>query len=112
MKQYIDKSIIETEINNWIKDESKKYNLSKVQFSLSDIIKLLQKLLSFIDTIEKKEINLDESARNYLLHEHISPLNEVLHKADLKVEIQYHKDIENAYKAGFELRIKEQKIRE
>ena len=64
----------------------------------------LVNLRDFIDTLEvKKEVDLDESARHYLLHEHISPLNEVLHQADLKVEMQYHKDIEDAYKAGFEL---------
>ena len=60
-------------------------------------------LLTFLDTLEVKEVDLDESARHYLLHEHISPLNEVLHQADLKAEMQYHKDIEDAYKAGFEL---------
>ena len=63
----------------------------------------LAELRDFIDTLEVKEVDLDESARHYLLHEHISPLNEVLHQADLKVEMQYHKDIEDAYKAGFEL---------
>ena len=66
-------------------------------------------ILSFINTLEAKEVDLDESARNYLLHEHISPLNAILHQADLKAEIQYHKDIENAYKAGFELGLKSQK---
>ena len=63
-------------------------------------------ILSFLDTLEVKEVDLDESARYYLMHEHISPLNEVLHQADLKAEMQYHKDIEDAYKAGFELGIK------
>ena len=64
----------------------------------------LVNLRDFIDKKKKKkEVDLDESARHYLLHEHISPLNEVLHQADLKVEMQYHKDIEDAYKAGFEL---------
>jgi len=43
---------------------------------------------------------LEEAARHYLLHEHISPLNDILHQADLKTEMQYHKDIEDAYKAG------------
>ena len=70
----------------------------------------LVNLRDFIDTLEvKKEVDLDESARHYLLHEHISPLNEVLHQADLKVEMQYHKDIEDAYKAGFELGLKTKK---
>ena len=66
-------------------------------------------IIPHINTLEVKEVDLDESARHYLLHEHISPLNEILHQADLKVEMQYHKDIEDAYKAGFELRIKAQK---
>ena len=65
-----------------------------------------EKILSFLNTLEVKEVDLDESARHYLLHEHISPLNEVLHQADIKAEMQYHKDIENAYKAGFELGLK------
>ena len=61
------------------------------------------------ENVEVKEVDLDESARHYLLHEHISPLNEVLHQADIKVEMQYHKDIEDAYKSGFELGLKTQK---
>ena len=44
--------------------------------------------------------DLEEFARYYLLNNHISPLNDILHQADLKVEMQYHKDIENAFKAG------------
>lgn len=62
-----------------------------------------------IEFIESKEVNLDESARHYLLHEHISPLNEVFNQLDIKAEMQYHKDIEDAYKAGFELGLKAQK---
>ena len=63
-------------------------------------------MLIALNTLKVKEVDLDESARHYLLHEHISPLNEVLHQTDLKVEMQYHKDIEDAYKAGFELGLK------
>ena len=76
------------------------------QFAMMTTLKSLK--LS-INTFEVKEVDLDESARHYLLHEHTSPLNEILHKADLKVEMQYHKDIEDAYKAGFELGLKAQK---
>lgn len=65
--------------------------------------------LIFLDTIEVKEVDLDKIARYYLLHEHKSPLNEVLHQADLNTEMQYHKDIENAYKAGVEFGLKAQK---
>jgi hypothetical protein len=54
-------------------------------------------------------VDLDKSARCYLLNEHKSPLNEVLHQCDLKIEMQYHQDIENAYKAGFELGLKAMK---
>ena len=43
---------------------------------------------------------LEKATRNYLLNEHISPLNDILHKCDLKMEMQYHTDIENAFKAG------------
>jgi len=71
--------------------------------------KALQDVLYELNTIKMKEVYLDKSARNYLLNEHKSPLNEVWHQCDLKVEMQYHQDIENAYKAGFELGIKAQK---
>ena len=56
MEQYIKKSDIVAEIKNWIKEASRRYTLSKVQFSLSDRIKSLENLLSFLDTLEVKEI--------------------------------------------------------
>ena len=99
MVQYIDKSALVAEIM-----KRKKRNVLNEGAFEEDI-----DILSFINTLEAKEVDLDESARNYLLHEHISPLNAILHQADLKAEIQYHKDIENAYKAGFELGLKSQK---
>ena len=43
---------------------------------------------------------IEEAARYYLLHEHKSPLNEILHQCDLKTEMQYHRDIEQAYIEG------------
>ena len=49
-----------------------------------------------------KSEDLEESAKYYLLNNHVSSLNDILHQADLKVEMQYHKDIENAFKAGAE----------
>ena len=64
---------------------------------------ICNELLSFLDTIEMTEVDLDKETTHYLLYEHRSPLNEIMHKADLKSEMQYHKDIENAFKAGFEL---------
>lgn len=63
-------------------------------------------LLSFIDTLEEKDVDLDDSATHYLLHKHTSPLSAIMHQADLKAEMQYHKDIKDAYKAGFELGLK------
>lgn len=51
-----------------------------------------------MNTILQKRI--EEAARHYLLNEHKSPLNEILHQCDLKTEMQYHKDIESAYIAG------------
>lgn len=66
-------------------------------------------MLVVLDTLEVKEVNLDKETTHYLLYEHRSPLNEIMHKADLKSEMQYHKDIENAFKSGFKLGIKAQK---
>ena len=67
---------------------------------------VLTNLLCYLDTLEVKEVDLEKATMNYLLHEHVSSLNVVLHHADLKLEVQYHKDIEDAYKAGFELGLK------
>ena len=50
----------------------------------------------------------DTAARHYLLHEHTSPLNEIMHQASIQAETTYHKDIENAFKAG----AKKQKIKD
>jgi hypothetical protein len=49
----------------------------------------------------KNNKDLDELSTQYLLNEHRSPLNDIMHKVDLKTEMQYHKDIQDAYKAGF-----------
>lgn len=74
-----------------------------------DICNEIDDILHFLDTLEVKEVNLDKEARHYLLHEHKSPLSVVFHQTDLRIEMQYHKDIENAFKAGYELRLKVQK---
>jgi hypothetical protein len=96
MAQYIDKDALVA----WAKETYLCENASMIR-------KVCYKqLLEHLNTLEVKEVDLDESTRHYLLHEHISPLNEVLHQADLKVEMQYHKDIENAFKAVFELGLK------
>jgi len=63
-------------------------------------------ILSSINTLEVKDVDLDKEARHYLLYEHESPLSRVLHEIDLLIEMQYHRDIENAFKAGCELGLK------
>ena len=60
MTQYIDKSAVVAEINNWIKNARRRYTMSVVQFSLSDRIKSLENLLSFLDTLEVKEVDLEK----------------------------------------------------
>lgn len=72
MKQYIDKAAVAAEINNWIKNARHRYTMSVVQFSLSDRIKSLENLLSFLDTLEVKKVqeesvskDLEEAAFDY-----------------------------------------------
>lgn len=114
MAQYIDKSALVAEINR-LKDCCYKicaWNLDFLKNTYPEhyySIKTYDKILSFTDTLEVKEVDLEKAARKYLLHEHLSPLNNILHQADLKTELQYHKDIETAFKAGFELGLKAQK---
>ena len=62
----------------------------------------LKGLLSIAKTsCQDPEIDdLGKASRHYLLNEHNSPLNEIMHKADLKAEMQYHTDIENAFESG------------
>ena len=99
MKQYIDKSALVAEIER-IKHETNYEPFTDEVFGKRYVC---GSLLSFLDTLEVKEVDLDSEVTHYLLYEHRSPLNEIMHKADLKSEMQYHKDIENAFKAGFEL---------
>ena len=56
------------------------------------------------DDSEDQDLGVDNAARHYLLHEHRSPLSAVMHEADLKAEMTYHKDIEKAFKAGVKWR--------
>lgn len=81
------------------------------QDTVEDIAELCNHILDgdYGKLAEAEEVDLEKEARHYLLHEHSSPLNEIMHQADLNAEIQYHKDIENAYKAGFESGLKTQK---
>ena len=109
MKQYIDKFAVVAEIEKIkhklldnIKSESDKEWAIRTAHQLNRII-------WFINTLEVKDVDLDKEARHYLLNKHLSPLNEVMHQADLNAEMQYHKDIENAFKAGFELGIQKAK---
>ena len=109
MIQYIDKSAVVAEI------ERRKHKLLDHIILERDkewVVRTahqLNRIIMFINTLEAKEVDLNESARYYLLHQHTSPLNEVLHQSDLKMEMQYHKDIEDAYKAGFKLGLNMQK---
>lgn len=49
---------------------------------------------------EMSDKTLEEAAIAYLLNEHRSPLNRLMHQVGVKVEMSYHKDIEAAFKAG------------
>ena len=109
MEQYIPKSALVAEIEkleNVLSDPLMKINGEDY---INGGKKIIKEMKSFLNTLEVKEVDLDKETTHYLLYEHRSPLNEIMHKADLKSEIQYHKDIENAFKAGFELGLKAQK---
>lgn len=98
MAQYINKWALVAEIKRLLSAfENSDIPVDRLRAST------LISLLSFIDTLEVKEVDLEKETTHYLLYKHHSPLNEIMHKADLKSEMQYHKDIENAFKAGFEL---------
>lgn len=97
----IDKDTIVAEIKERIETYNKGY--ANGDDRRADALEIL---LNDINNLETKDVDVDKLSRKYLLHEHISPLTEIFHKADLKAEMQYHKDIENAYKAGFKEAIK------
>ena len=107
MEQYISKSALAAEIDNLL-DKGRyheEYDCAYRDGNNGALYALKNKL----NTLEVKEVDLEKETTHYLLYEHRSPLNEIMHKADLKFEMQYHKDIENAFKAGFELSFKVQK---
>lgn len=114
--ELIDKAAIVAEIKRRIdrnNENAASYSSNSEHDYLCRVIeKVYKNLLSFLNTLEVKEVDLEEAARHYLLHEHLSPLNEVMHKADIKAEMQYHKDIENAFKAGFKLGLKAKDVNE
>ena len=98
MEQYIPKSALVAKINELLNLEEEVSYFDKNSFN-SGRWKGLIIAKAIIDTLEVKEVDLDKETTHYLLSEHRSPLNEIMHKA----EMQYHKDIENAFKAGFKL---------
>ena len=105
MPQYIDKDTLVAEIDDWrhniITGIATLHGRQRVDAAFEH--EILGIVRDFIDTLEVKEVDLEKETTHYLLYEHCSPLNEIMHKEDLKSEMQYHKDIENAFKAGFKL---------
>ena len=101
MEQYINKEIIATEIEGLKRSVFTKFD--------EGVNATAQVLLDFLNTLKAKEVDLEKEARHYLLHEHKSPLSTIMHQTELRTEMQYHEDIENAFKAGFELGLKAQK---
>ena len=84
---------------------SQEYGYHKaLEFVLSVLSDLEKSMPKVTDGDGQEEENVpkgqEEAARHYLLNEHSSPLNAVFHQADLKSEMVYHKDIENAFIAG------------
>ena len=109
MKEYINKADIVARIRKLKMDIGNIFNDYDEGFwegrttAFDDVICAL-------NTYETKDVDLDKEARNYLLNEHKSPLSAVFHQTDLHSEIQYHEDIENAFKAGLKLGLKIQKV--
>lgn len=61
MKHYIDKDIIVAEIEKRIKEISKECEESKtIQFTLIGKINALENLLPFLNTLDVKEVDLEE----------------------------------------------------
>lgn len=112
MEQYISKATVVAEIERNLHicaimiSQHQDENCVELYKQKAEVYKGMR---SFLDTLETKKVDLDRETTHYLLYEHRSPLNEIMHKADLKSEMQYHKDIENAFKSGFKLGIKAQK---
>lgn len=104
MAKYIPLDALVAEIDRKQKEEVS-YNEDGSFASLGDEIHYttLESFKHLINTLKVKEVDLEKETTHYLLYEHRSPLNEIMHKADLKSEMQYHKDVEKAFKAGFEL---------
>ena len=107
MKKYIDKFVLVEEIERLqdsIKATATDDRISKEQ---AEVYKLCVKLRNFIEDAIEEEVDLDKESRHYLLHEHKSPLSTIMRQISIHTELQYHKDIQNAFKAGLELGLKE-----
>jgi hypothetical protein len=52
--------------------------------------------------MEVNRRSIENRAHEYLMKEHVSILNNILHAGNIKLEMQYHKDIEKAFAAGAE----------
>lgn len=102
--ELIDKSAVVAEIENLL-DKGKYHEEFDCAYRDGNN-DALYALKDKLNTLKPKGVDLEKAASHYLLHDHVSPLNKVFHKADIKTEIQYHKDIENAFKAGFKLGLK------
>ena len=87
MKAYIDKSAVVAEIEKRL-NTTKKYSTEYVNGKKY----ALKKILSFLDTLEVKEVDLEQISKNYALNN--TPWD------DCMVEIQ------DAFKSGFELGLK------
>lgn len=72
----------------------------KQNLSASPIV-VIEDIESLVESLEVKDVDLDKESMNYLLNEHKSPLTKVMHGVDLGTEMQYHKDIQDAFKAGY-----------
>lgn len=65
MKQLIDKSALVAEIERRIKEISKEFQESKyIQYTLLGKINALENLLTFLDTLEVKEVDLEKEYDN------------------------------------------------
>ena len=103
--EFISKTAVVAEIERRIKEYSKSekecLDCEDCEYYSGEVDALENFRDEFLDTLETKDVDLDKESMNYLLNEHRSPLNDIMHKVDLKTEMQYHKDIQNAFKAGY-----------
>ena len=62
----------------------------------------LDRVVDFINSLPEEPVSEDveEASHRYMFSQHTSPLNEVMHQADINAEKQYQEDIKNAFKEG------------